>query len=181
MGLETVREEILDSAKLHAGSIISDAKKEAQKIAKEADRKVEELKKKIDEETGKRMETIKRQETASAELESKKALLEAKKQAIDNAFEEARKYLEHLDDRKKEVYMKKLLEKAKNDIEIGHYYFSEKDAKFLREYKAEALSILGGLIAENKEKTIRVDYSFDTILQGIKESAMQDINKILFV
>ena len=33
---------------------------------------------------------------------------------------------------------------------------------------------------ENKEKTIRVDYWFDSMLQNIKENELQGINKILF-
>ena len=38
----------------------------------------------------------------------------------------------------------------------------------------------GGLIAENKDGTVRVDYSFDTMLQTIKENELQSINKVLF-
>ena len=40
--------------------------------------------------------------------------------------------------------------------------------------------MLGGLIAENKEKTIRVDYRFETMLESIKEKELQGINKLLF-
>ena len=44
----------------------------------------------------------------------------------------------------------------------------------------ENFNLIGGLIAENKEKTTRVDYSFETILDGIKDSELQNINKSLF-
>ena len=96
------------------------------------------------------------------------------------AFAEARKKRENLADKKPEAYIKKLLEKAKNDIEVAHVYCSKKDAKSLKELKAEAADMIGGLIAENKEKTIRVDYSFETILQGIKENELQNMSKLLF-
>ena len=63
---------------------------------------------------------------------------------------------------------------------MAHIYCSKKDVKFLKGLDAKPVEIAGGLIAENREKTIRVDYSFETLLQGIKESEMQHINKLLF-
>jgi V/A-type H+-transporting ATPase subunit E len=180
MGLEAVKEEILDSAREHADSILSEARKESNKTAREAEKKIAEMQQKADAGEKKTIESIKRQELASAELENKKMLLEAKKQLIESAFEEAGKKLELLDDKKRESYIKKLLEKAKNDIELGHAYCSKKDAKFLKGLNAEPIDIIGGLVAENKEKIIRVDYSFETLLDSIKESELQSINKILF-
>lgn len=180
MGLEAVKEEILDSAREQADSILAEARKESNKTAREAEKKIGEMQQKVDAGEKKAIETIKRQELASAELENKKMLLEAKKQLIESAFEEARKKLELLDDKKRESYIKKLLEKAKNDIEVSHAYCSKKDAKFLKGLNAEPINIIGGLVAENKEKIIRVDYSFETLLDSIKESELQSINKILF-
>jgi len=113
-------------------------------------------------------------------MESKKLLLEAKKKVVEGVFSDAIRKLETLDDKKREAYTDRLLEKAKKDIEIAHVYCNKKDSKLLKGFKLEPISIAGGLIAENKEKTIRVDYSFETILQGIKENEMQNINKVLF-
>lgn len=180
MGLETVKEEILNSAKEQSNSLIVEARKEANRIMKEAEKKIEEMREKSESETKRMLDTIKRQELASAELESKKILLNAKKQIIENVFAEAKKRLENLDDKKRELYIKKLLEKAKNDIEISNVYCNKKDAKFLKGRNAEPTNIIGGLIAENKEKTVRVDYSFETLLQSVKENELQNINKILF-
>ena len=73
-----------------------------------------------------------------------------------------------------------LLEKAKSDIEVAKVYCSKKDAKFVKGFDANPIDIIGGLIAENKERTIRVDSSFDTMLESIKEKELQGINKLLF-
>ena len=180
MGLETVKEDILGSAKKEADAMLAEARKEANRITRESEKKIEEIKEKSDAETKKILDTIKRQELANAELENKKMLLEAKKQIIDNVFIEAAKKLEMMDDKKRGAYMKKLLEKAKNDIEIAYVHLNQKDEKFLKDFKVEHEDIIGGLIAENMEKTIRVDYSFETLLQGIKENELQNINKVLF-
>jgi V/A-type H+-transporting ATPase subunit E len=123
---------------------------------------------------------IKKQELASAELNNKKVLLEAKKQIIDRVFSEATKKVEGLDDKKREDYINKLLEKAKSDIGVENIYCNEKDIKILKDFNVKGAGLIGGLIAENKEKTIRIDYSFDTMIQNIKENELQGINKILF-
>ena len=180
MGLETVKEEILNSAKEQSSSLIAESRAEANRITKEAEKKAEEIKEKSESEAKRMMDIIKRQELASAELDSKKMLLEAKKEIIGNVFGEARKKLENLDDKKKELILKRLLEKAKNEIEIAHVYCNKKDAKFLKGFAVEPAVIIGGLMAENKERTIRIDYGFDTILESIKESELQEISRSLF-
>ena len=180
MGLETVKDEILSSAKEQANSLIAEARKEANRIIREVEKKIDGIKEKSEAETKKIADTTKRQELASAELENKKMLLEAKKQVIESVFTESRKKHESLDDKKRESINKKLLEKAKNEIEVTNIYCNKKDSKFLKGFNVETIEINGGLIAENKEKTIRVDYSFETILQSIKENELQNISKILF-
>lgn len=180
MGLEEVKEDILSNAKEQANSIIAEARKEANRIMREAEKKVEDMEERNEAYTKKMLDTIKRQELASAELENKKMLLDAKKQVIENVFIEAGKGIENLDDKKKEVYIKKLLERAKKDIEPAFIYCNKKDVKFLKGHNIEAANIIGGIIAENNDRTIRVDYSFETMLQSIKENELQNINKILF-
>lgn len=180
MGLEAVKEEIIRSAKEQSNSLIAEARREANRLIKEAEKKIGGMRDKSEIETKKMLDIIKRQELASAELENKKMILDAKKQIIEGVFIEAKKRLESLDDKKKEIYMKKLLEKTKKDIETAYIYCNKKDVKFLKGFNVETINIIGGLIAENKEKTIRVDYSFETMLQSIKENELQRINNLLF-
>jgi len=180
MGLEAVKEEILNSAKEQANSLIAEARREANRISRETEKKIEELQGKSEAETKRAIDIIKRQELASAELENKKMLLEAKKSVIESAFAEATTKLEALDDKKRESLMARLLEKARKDIDVAYVYCSKKDAKFLKNLNPEPAAIISGLIAEDREKIIRVDYSFETMLQGIKENELQSMSKILF-
>lgn len=180
MGLETVKEEIIRNAKNQEESLIAEARNETVRLMDEAEKKVAGLKEKSDAETKRIIDLVKKQELASAELESKKMLLEAKKELIENVFSEVRKNLEKLDSKKREEFIKKLLEKSKNDIEVANVYCNEKDKKFLEGVNVESMELVGGLIAENEDKTVRVDYSFDTMLQSLKENELQNINKILF-
>ena len=180
MGLEAVKDEIIANARKQEEALIAEAKKEALSIMKEAESKVAAFREKTEAETKKLVEIINRQETASAELESKKSVLEAKKETVENVFEEARKRVGKLSGKQKEEYMNRLLEKAKKDIEVARVYCSKNDAKLVKEFKAEHSDITGGLIAENADGTVRVNYSFDTMLENIKENELQEISKILF-
>lgn len=180
MGLETVKEEIIRSAKEQADSLIAEARVESNRITKETEEKVKEMKEKSELETKIAINMINKQELASSELENKKMLLDTKKQIIERAFIEAKKRLESLGSEKREIYIQKLLEKARKEIEIKYVYCNKIDLDFLKDFKTETVDIMGGIIAENEEKTLRVDYSFDTMLQTIKENDLQNINNILF-
>ena len=180
MGLEAVKEEVIRYAKEQEMSLLAEARKEAGKITRDAEKKIEEIREKSEAEAKKMIETIKRQAIASADMESRKTMLDAKKQVIESAFAEAKKRIESSSDSKRETWMKKILERAGKEIEIAHVYCNKKDAKFVKGLKAEEAGMSGGLIAENREGTIRVDYTFETILESIKDNELQNINKLLF-
>jgi len=180
MGLEAVKEEIIRHAKQQEATLLAEAREESKKIISEAEKKIEGLREEINAETKKKINAIKMQELASAELENKKMLLEMKKQLIEDVFNKAQGKISALAIEQRRSYIKKLLEKSKNDIEVANVYCNEKDLKLLEDFKAKAIDIIGGLIAENKDGTVRVDYSFDTMLQSIKENELQNISKILF-
>lgn len=180
MGLEAVKDEILMQAKERESSMLADARKEAGRLMAEAQKKADDLRQKSDEEVKKLIETSKKQALAAGDLEIKKMVLEAKKQIMDASFAEALKKIEGMDDKKRESYLKKLLERIEKDIKVGRTYTSKRDIKLLKAAKCEPADITGGIIAEDVESKVRVDFSFDTILQGIKEMEIQEINKILF-
>ena len=180
MGLEAVKEEVIRAAKEQEAAMIAEARKEASRLLKEAEKKIDEIKQRSEEETKKMIDVIKKQAIASAELEVKKMLLETKKQLIENVFAETEKRLESLDDKKRESLIKKLFDRAKKEIEVESVYCSKKDLKFIKGANAEPIGIIGGLIAENKDKTIRVNYSFESMLESIKNTELQNINKLLF-
>ena len=180
MGLEAVKDEILRQTKEREIALTAEARKEGARIMREAQNAADELKEKSDLNTKRMLEHIKSQELAAGELEIKKMLLEAKRQIIENVFAEARKKIEHLDDKKREYLIKRLLERAHQEIEARYFYCSHKDLKFLKPFNPEIVDMLGGFMAENEERTIRVDYSFETMLQSVQEREMQNISKILF-
>ena len=180
MGLETVKEDILMKAKHTANNIESEAKIEDQRIKREVDAKIEELKKMGELETKKIIDQIKKQAISNAELESKKIILESKKRIIEDLFLSAKNYLENLEDKKREQYIKNMINKINSEFDVGTFHCNKKDAKFLKNLNVQVIDISGGLIAEDKEKNVRLDYSFDTFLESIKERELSSISRILF-
>lgn len=180
MGLEAVKEEVIRQAKEQESAIIAEARKEANKIEKEAEKKIEEIKAKSEEDTKKAIDTMKRQALVTAEMESKKLVLESKKQVIENVFAEARKRLESLDEKRRESIVKKLVGKAEKELEVEYIYCNKNDLKIIKGFKAEPANIGGGIIAENRDRTIRIDYSFEAMLESIREGELQSINRVLF-
>ncbi len=180
MGLEKVKDEIMAQAKERAEEIISEGRKEADSILKDAKSKINEQQKKMEEELKKTKDNIAKKENASSELEVKKMFLEEKKKSIETVFKEARKKLKELKNTQREKHIKKLLDKAMKELDVKYVFCSKKDSKFVKGFKVEEAEILGGIIAENEKRDVRVDYSYETALENIKEKHLQGVGKILF-
>lgn len=180
MGLEKVKEEIISKAKQEADVLIKEGRDEAERIMKNVEEKIKEKKGEIYLELKKIKESINNKEIASSELGIKKMFLEEKKRAVENVFSEVRKKIETLSDKKREEHIKNLIEKAKEEIDVKYIYCNNQDKKFIQDFEVKEGEILGGVIAENEGRDVRVNYSYETLLEGIKEHYLQDLGKVLF-
>ena len=180
MGLDQVKEEIMSKAKQDAVVLLKEGKDEADSIMKKAEGKVKESKEKIDSELNKLHESINKKEIAASELEIKKMFLEEKKKAVENVFSEVQKKIDDLSGKQREQHIKKLIEKAKKEIDVRYIYCSKKDKELIHDFEALEEDISGGIIAENENKDVRVDYSYETLLESIKEEYLQELGKVLF-
>ena len=180
MGLEKVREEVLARAKRQAAAIISDAKREEDESLKLATEKADEKKKQILVAAEREVAEMKTRELAASELEVSKMSLDARKKIIDEAYELAAEQIAKSSAAQRKEHIRKLLEKAKNEFEIAKVYVNEKDLKHIDGYKTQITNILGGIIAENKDGTVRVDLSYNSLHDRTRERTMKDVAKILF-
>ncbi|MBI2129443.1 hypothetical protein HYU07_04340 [Candidatus Woesearchaeota archaeon] len=180
MGLEELKQEIISNADKSANAVVSEAKREAEKIAKQSEEKLEPYKRKLDEDRKTAIKVMEKTINAMADSEAKRAILDRKKEIMESVFESVKSNLSKLDSRKREQHIADLLKKAKSEIEASKVFCSSKDAKYVKGLKCEDMDILGGLMAENNDGTIRVDYSYETLLSDVKEHSMQEAAKILF-
>ena len=89
----------------------------------------------------------------------------------------------------KEKLYQSLLKKAEKEIDVYAVYVNKSDFDVVKSIAKSILKnkesikeeeILGGIIAENKDGTIRVDYSFDSLLEEFRQKSLADISEKLF-
>lgn len=184
MSLEKVAEEIILQAKKEAEKITQDAKKEAEKITLIAKAGIEEKRACAEAETEGIIEAMAKKEFASAKLEEKRLILDAKKDAIEKAYSGLREKIAGLDKKTKEKIYARMLQSAKKEFEPGYVYARSEDIALAKKLAGTAKvaeeNIFGGLIFESADKKMRIDMSFDDRLQSIKSDEIKAISKILF-
>ncbi len=189
MGLEKVKQEILNGAREEAGKLAEHAKEEAKAIEKSAENQVRDYERMVEEDIEKSIEIMKRRELAAAELEVQKKALEAKNELIEAVFSEASKKLRSLGDKSREAHVKNLLGMAMNEMDVAVVRCNAKDGKFVSNYgggsggrlKVVASDdVSGGVIAESADGRLRVNYSYETMLEQVKSKVLIDVARILF-
>ena len=168
------------SASGNPSSRIKEANQEAARIIKEAESKIESRRRESEEEAKFLIETSKKKALINAEIEAKRMELEAKKEVIDEVFEKAKSRIMDISDSKINSINNSLYKKAGKEIDIGKVYCNKKDSKTFKGVETINTEILGGLIAESKDGLIRVDYSFDIMIESIKENDIKEVVDILF-
>ena len=185
MGLDEVKKDIIDEAEAQVKEILLKASKEADNIIKEADANAEKLSKQDHAQMMKDLIAYEKREMALANLDARKMLFENKKERIKEIINEAKKQITDMPNMKKKTLFQSLLEKVRKEIDIAYVYCNKQEAGILKDLlkdkeKLELIDINGGIIVENSEKTVRIDYSYDAVLREIHEEKLQEIAGILF-
>ncbi len=183
MGLEEVRKEILDKAKKEAESIAAESRREAEKIAKDTEEQIQKCRESSEEDTRKVLEALERKERSGAEFDVKKMKLDKKKEMVDRVFSGVKQKLAGIPQNKRDEHVKKLLSKAGKEIKVALVYGSSRDKKAVSSAKGVKFieaDMTGGIIAENEDSSIRVDYSYEEMLDSIQKDSLQRIASSLF-
>ena len=184
MGLEKVKQEILEKAKKEADLVVDAANAEAKAIMKAAEKKMQDYERVMEDDNGRAAELMKRREVASGELELQKQMLSAKNELIEGVFAQAREKLRSRSEKAREADVKSLLKAALQEMGVASVQCSDRDARFLEGDRLKVAgngSMLGGIIAESEDGKLRVDYSYDTLLGQVKAKVLSDVAKKLFV
>ncbi len=185
MGLDEVKKDIMDEAETQVKEILLNASKEAEKITKEAGANAEKMGKQDQAQMIKDLHAYEKREMALASLDAKKMLFENKKERVEEIINEAKTQILSMPTMKKKALFQSLLEKVRKDMDIAYIYCNKQEAGIIKDMlkgkeKLELIDINGGIIVENPEKTVRMDYSYDAVLKEIHEEKLQEIAKILF-
>jgi V/A-type H+-transporting ATPase subunit E len=180
MGLEEVKKGLKKEIDSSCASIIKEAEIEKKKLIDSASQEVEGYKGNEELKAESLMKMIEKREFASANISAKKHMLNVKKEMIDSVFGEVLKNLNHMPDTERKKIISNLLKHASKQIEVSTVYCSTKDKKFISGYTVKIDDTVEGIICETQDASQRVDYTYQSILLGIKEENLKEVAAILF-
>ena len=185
MGLDEVKKDIINGAEKQATEILQQAEQEATAIKNEAEKEIKELEKHSNAKIDKDLVTLENKELALAKLEAKKYSFERKKQIINEVTKIAGENIIDLKQKNKLELLKKLVKKASSQIDVEYVYCNSSEISLVKKIAGKKMKLVtceisGGIIAENKEKSMRVDYSYDTLLQEVYDNLLQELATTLF-
>ncbi len=191
MSLETVVEDIRDEARARAEEIISDADERAEEIVAEAEADKEDTLAEAEAEIEKQIEQEQEQRLSSAKLEAKQERLEARRDALERVYDAVKTELTELDEERRRELTTALLDSAaaefEDDAEIDVYGRpgdEELLASILDSYDgfefAGEHDCLGGVVLESDSSNVRVNNTFDAVLEEVWEDNLRDISTRLF-
>ncbi len=187
MGLEDVVHDILESAKSESAAILRSADDKAKEIIKRGEAEVLIKRQQSEEDIARIKDAAERKEMADAALQSKKELQNVKKELIEEAYSALAEKVSQLSEKDRANMLKILLQKCMSEIpDIGAIYVNKKDVKLAgtllksKDVSILAENIIGGIIAESSDRKLRTDYSFDRLIEMIKETRTKELSNILF-
>jgi len=159
MGLETVIKDIMGAAQTEVNMINADAD------AAEDD-----------------IKRLRQQEISSANLEVKRTMLNARKEVLDKVYDNAIETIASLPETKQEELLKAIIDE--NDSNGSKIYSNKDSEKLVKklsslEYTGN-IDCIGGLIMENDDGTVRLDYTYDIIMKNVNEQSLKQTSDILF-
>ncbi|VVB90907.1 V-type proton ATPase subunit E [uncultured archaeon] len=119
---------------------------------------------------------------SGASLEVKRAMLNARKELLDEVNEKAKEAVSQLPADKNLKVLKSVIEK--NQANNSRISSNKKDEPVVRKltkltYSGE-INCIGGVIIENENRTEYLDLRYETILKKVSERSLKQVSDILF-
>ena len=175
MSLNEVKKEILNNAEKEANKILKQGEDERKKVLDVVNTRISEIKSELDTEVNKTLEQYKVFVTAEANSIVKKQRLNMEKELISEVFTKALDNLSNLSKSERSKHVKKLLSQSK---EYSKVYCSEKELSSVK--NALKIEVLGGVVLEDKSSEVRLDLSYETLMESVKQENLTEVAKILF-
>lgn len=186
MTLETLAKDIAASAEADIKALIDEAKNEAKKITDEAKDKASKITEDANTRAEREASQISREVVASARQANQKAILIAKREAMDSTHAALKEQLADPGFKGRASMLKSLMAKA-DKMATSDFVIRpvEVDRKALGDLKGkrkvgESVDGLGGFILEAADGSVSFDMRFDTMLDTAWNQSLSEVNKILF-
>ena len=190
MSLDTVVEDIRDEARARAEEIRETGDTRAEEIVSEAEREADDIRAEAEREVERTIEQEREQKLSSAKLEAKQARLEARREVLEEVRDDVEAQIADIDGEERESLTRSLLDAASEEFDAGSVRVrgSEADAELLAsivgEYDGfevgEPIDCLGGVVVEADGSRVRVNNTFDSVLEDVWEENLREISARLF-
>ncbi len=182
MGLDAIVEERRAKGRAEAYKIDQETSSEVSKIIAEAEAAGSKLKTAKEEAVRRETERLRQQELSSANLEVKKAILNARKEILDEVYKNSKESIEKLPAEKNLKLLKSIIEK--NQDNNAKIYSRAKDKPAIKKLTklnhAGEIGCIGGVVIENADGSEVLDFKYDTILKTVSEQSLKQVSDILF-
>jgi V/A-type H+-transporting ATPase subunit E len=184
MSLNKVVDEILRRGEEKKQEIIRQGEQERDEQIQQVEKRIVDERLKAEKRTAALISQMEQQELSSAELESKKAMLAAQRQVMEDLKEQVLHELEGYPADKRKRFYSKLVSKVKKDLGECSVYSNKNDKVLLQLPSsmtyAGAVECRGGLVFESKDRSFRLDYRFESMLDDVWNRDIQEIYAKLF-
>lgn len=192
MSLDTVVEEIRAEAEAEAESIREAAREEAEAIRAEAETDAEAIREDAEAEVDAEIDQQRRQRVSAAKLEAKQTRLEARREALEDVRERLEETVGGLRGERRERLTEALFEAAAAEFDDGEplrLYGHPDDHDLLASVLADAdregevageYDCLGGVVVEGDRSRVRVNNTFDSVLEEVWEDQLREVSDRLF-
>ncbi|ACM55883.1 V-type ATP synthase subunit E [Halorubrum lacusprofundi] len=190
MSLDTVVEDVRDEARARAEDIREAAESEADEIVAEAEADAERIREERLAEVDRQIDQEREQTLSSAKLEAKQERLGARRDVLEDVYDDVEAAIEGLDgDRRRELtetLLDATLAEFDDDEDVAVYTHTE-DVDLVEELVEDRNAVvdgeidcLGGVVAESDTSRVRVNNTFDSILESVWDDELKNISERLF-
>ena len=186
MSLADVKRAVTEKTQSEVDALLSAGKAEADRILAEARAHIDAAKQAHDLQTQELLGALERKEHAAASFAQKTLLLEEKRKAIDAVFTRTRERLaKQSGQARADLFGRVVAAVTNTQTQVATVKVNPQDAPAAQKAFPEATvqpddSMAGGLIADDVTGSIRLDYSYDTILQIVGEQSLAELTEKLF-
>ncbi|QSX00143.1 V-type ATP synthase subunit E [Haloterrigena alkaliphila] len=191
MSLDTVVEDIREEAHARAEDIRAEGEARADEIESAAEADADEIREDAERDVEREIEQLREQRLSSAKLEAKQKRLEARRDVLGEVREQVEDELAALEGDTREELTRDLLEAASGEFDEGadvNVYGRADDEELIEsiledydgyEYAGER-DCLGGVVVESDQSRVRVNNTFDSVLEDVWEDNLREISNRLF-
>ncbi len=183
MSLETFVQVVLDKGKAEANEIIAQARAERERMLSEIRAEGEKAGRETEQRARETADRRRIQQLARAELEARKIVLAAQKEALDEVYRRALTRLASLGEN--QDFLRMLLKANEAEWRFGGRVFSNaKDSAFVKGIVGKAYSgaieCAGGIVIESADETRRLDLRYESILRDVWDDSVREVAEILW-